>query len=145
LQLRHAVELRGSCRCRPVVFGALTFVAMCLGGVRSTAQVPPPGTQSDSTISGIVLNRVTHEPIGHALVYSGDERFAAFTDDHGHFELTVTAPPQNSMSGMAGNWASLQARKPGFLEDPRRLGRTTIGQNEIVLWLVPEGLIVGAR
>src|SRR5437588_6078174 len=41
-----------------------------------------------ASIHGTVLNSVTREPIGRALVVSSDNRFAIMTDDQGHFEFT---------------------------------------------------------
>ncbi|HMD42227.1 MAG TPA: hypothetical protein VKH45_04050 [Candidatus Acidoferrum sp.] len=40
-----------------------------------------------ASIHGTVLNRVTDEPIGHALVYSPDKQYATLTDDRGYFEF----------------------------------------------------------
>src|SRR5438445_7050377 len=40
-----------------------------------------------SSIHGTVLNRLTHEPISRALVYSTDQQYATLTDDRGHFEF----------------------------------------------------------
>jgi hypothetical protein len=34
-----------------------------------------------SALHGTVINSITREPVAHALVFSGDDRFAAFTDD----------------------------------------------------------------
>src|ERR1700692_3333336 len=42
-----------------------------------------------TTIRGTVINRITHEPIGRALVYSPDNRFARLTDSEGHFEYLI--------------------------------------------------------
>ena len=42
------------------------------------------------TIRGIVINSVTKEPVGRALVFSPDNRFATMTDSEGRFEFTLT-------------------------------------------------------
>jgi hypothetical protein len=42
-----------------------------------------------SSLRGTVINSVTHEAIGRALVFSPDNRFATFTDDQGHFEFQL--------------------------------------------------------
>jgi hypothetical protein len=111
------------------------------------AQAQQPGDQASGTLSGTVLNSVTHEPIGRALVYSMDERSAAFTDDHGHFELTLPAPPQPGPNGVDMGYGQfpLQATKPGFLSDSGLRGSIPVGdgQKEVTLSLVPEALIVG--
>ena len=92
-----------------------------------------------------MLNSVTHEPLGRALVYSQDGRFATFTDDHGHFELSGVAP--TPIPGQPNNYNSpmLMAKKPGFLSDSMQRGGEVIatGQKEVTLSLVPEALIVG--
>jgi len=107
-----------------------------------------------SSIHGTVLNRLTHEPISRALVYSTDQQYATLTDDRGHFEFkfppqepepqqyTVRSfrryPPNNRP-------AEFQARKPGFLqiENNPSNGRASTNQSEITIYLTPESLIVG--
>src|SRR5271163_3212417 len=42
-----------------------------------------------NSIRGTVINGVTHEPIGRALVYTQDNRFAAWSDSDGHFEYPL--------------------------------------------------------
>ena len=93
-------------------------------------------------IRGIVINSVTHEPIGRALVYSPDNRFATMTNSEGRFEFTLAQPeegnenksvPANSTTmtqcvgdscttyssnGGQSRPTQLMARKPGFLNDP---------------------------
>jgi hypothetical protein len=97
-------------------------------------------------VSGTVVNRVTHEPIGRALVFSADQRLATFTDDHGHFELDLEGPPTPSGAQFgAGYQMSLQAKKPGFLTDAgsQKVISVVGGQKEVTLSLLPEALIVG--
>jgi hypothetical protein len=125
-------------------------------GSSSTANLP-------SSVHGTVLNRITHEPIGRALVYSPDQRFAALTDDRGHFEFKF--PPQESEP--EGNLSAptdsgpmsarqvrvlqnlrpnvFMARKPGFLQGTRdpSYGRANATQPEITIYLDPESLIIG--
>lgn len=110
------------------------------------SQTAQGGSCVADTISGTVLNSVTHEPIGRALVYSADERFATLTDDHGHFELSMPEPPQSPEARWMGNGQPvLQAKKPGYLAEQGPHGKAIIGPNpkEVTLSLVPEGLIVG--
>jgi hypothetical protein len=111
-------------------------------------------------IRGTVVNSVTHEPVGRALVYSPDNRFAMMSDAGGHFEFKI---PRKKSEPAAGNETgdvaifgrlqyavrsgpnALRARKPGFLEDPR-LTETILSneaEQEVTIHLVPEGLIVG--
>jgi len=95
------------------------------------------------TIRGQVLNRVTHEPVPRALVYSPDNRFATLTDGEGRFEFTVPDSQQTEPSQNIPD--SLFARKPGFLDDrlrPHFAGHVTPGK-KVALWLTPEALIVG--
>src|SRR4029077_11250569 len=56
---------------------------------RTSAQGTKSGKEDSYIIRGTVVNSVTHAPIGRALVYSTDNRFAKMTDDQGHFELKV--------------------------------------------------------
>jgi hypothetical protein len=100
--------------------------------------------QVSDNISGNVVNSVTHEPIGRALVYTSDERYATFTDDHGYFELTLpgqASPP--GMQGLGRPQAVLQAKKPGFLSEFGKPNLVTAGQKDVVQFLVPEALIAG--
>ena len=114
-----------------------------LGVVQSHSQVRPTD-ESSGNISGTVLNSITHEPIGRALVYSSDGRFATFTDDHGHFELSGVVPTPIPGQPNTYNTPVLMAKKPGFLSDSMQRGEAVApGQKEIVLSLLPEGLIVG--
>jgi hypothetical protein len=105
------------------------------------------------SIHGTVVNSVTNEPIGHALVYSPDNQFATMTDDQGHFEFVLSEsiffdpnvhPPRSALFP-ATRPDQLRARKPGFLadEDVFQSGRVGPEQKEVTLALTPESLIVG--
>lgn len=72
------------------------------------------------------------------MVYSADQRYATFTDDHGRFELTLLAA---ELAAGANAQLVLDARRPGFRSRDSSLVLT--GQGEVTLWLVPEGLITG--
>jgi hypothetical protein len=124
---------------------ATAFVFVLLCGARSYSQVQPPDEHASDTISGTVVNSVTHEPIGRALVYSVDGRYATFTDDHGHFELSLPNSPQGPSRMAANGQAVLQVKKPGFLSDPGPRGSANVGhgEKEVTLSLVPEALIIG--
>jgi hypothetical protein len=131
-------------------------VAQFSQGSSSTDNLP-------SIVHGTVLNRITHEPIGRALVYSPDQRYAALTDDRGHFEFKfpaqesepkgVLSAPNNAGPLSARQVRVLQnvkptvfmARKPGFLQntsDPS-YGRANATEPEITIYLDPESLIIG--
>lgn len=117
-----------------------------------------------SSVHGTVLNRLTHQPIGRALVFTLDQQYATLTDDRGHFEFKFPPPPE---SGAAENATSatapealrarqlrmlrngqahiFMARKPGFLENARNPSHNpaTNGQTDFTIYLDPESLIVG--
>jgi len=116
-----------------------------------------------NTIHGVVVNGVTREPIGHALVFSADNRFATMTDDQGRFELPFPQPVPGKESRSSevysigeavydfGSYAmfsnSLKARKPGFLrsENSARTENDPFAAAgmDVTITLVPEALIVG--
>ena len=109
-------------------------------------QAQTPDQHPGNSISGTVVNSVTHEPIGRALVYTVDNRYATFTDDHGHFELTPDEPtPSPDPGGQPNAQALLLVKKPGFLTiaGPRAGTSAVAGQKDLTLTLVPEALIVG--
>jgi hypothetical protein len=95
-----------------------------------------------NSIRGTVINGLTHEPIARALVYTPDNRFAAWSDSDGHFEY----PLPKALTNDAGflSVCCVQARKPGFLSDPDQEQGVgfTLGR-EPTIALLPEGLIRG--
>ncbi len=119
--------------------------------------------QAPSSVHGTVLNRITHEPISRALVFSSDQQYATLTDGRGHFEFKFPPPepePTESLTAtpdvgalrvrrvrILGNSQPMvfQARKPGFLDSAGNLSysRATTNQSEITIYLDPESLIVG--
>ncbi len=119
----------------------------------------PP--EDASSIHGTVLNRLTHEPISRALVYSADQQYATLTDDRGHFEFKFPPQgpePQQNLPAAADFYlvrkprfsrnyspAEFQARKPGFLPSENRPTdlRAAPSQSEITIYLDPESLIIG--
>src|SRR5438128_1910011 len=84
-------RLRCSAPLWPIAFFIIIVISV------STLSHPQPGYAQDtqgsnppsSSLRGTVINSVTREPVARALVYSQDNRFAAFTDDQGHFEFEV--------------------------------------------------------
>jgi hypothetical protein len=137
------------------VAALLSLLAMGSLFATRTAAQDQQSTQHPSSIRGTVINAVTGEPIGHALVYTPDNRFARLTDGEGHFEYPLNQIPfeTNNDSGLSviGRqdqpqfmYCCLQARKPGFLTDPseEQGGAISLG-SEPVIALVPEGRIIG--
>ncbi|MFZ1010809.1 MAG: hypothetical protein WAN65_28475 [Candidatus Sulfotelmatobacter sp.] len=113
----------------------VSLLALVLFIERSEAQSPDADT-AQNKIHGTVINAVTHDPIGRALVYSGDNHFATLTDSEGRFEFTQ---PENS--GARYPW---MARKPGFLEELNRRNEVEVSQSgALTISLVPEALIQG--
>ncbi len=138
--------------------------APLLGGVSNVQNSSMGGYTTDGpdSIHGTVLNRVTHKPISRALVYSPGNQYATLTDDRGHFEFKFpplqNEPELNSIGDPAARLDPNRARaipnfrpnvyfarKPGFLpnENEPPSYQTYTEQTEIILYLVPESLIVG--
>ena len=117
------------------------------------------GSQADdqkNNIRGIVVNSITHEPIGRVLVSSPGDRLAALTDAEGNFEFTLPktandGPGADFDSGQAhrprpgaGGPLWLTARKPGFLDRPNEAGQVqAIPGAEVTISLTPEAVIKG--
>jgi hypothetical protein len=107
-------------------------------------------------VHGTVVNAVTHEPVGRALVCSSDNRFATLTDGEGHFQFTVPEANPNLGSdsafeirprevfspGSVSGPSWLMARKPGFLDDPNTQVEASPAK-DLTISLLPEALITG--
>jgi hypothetical protein len=133
---------------------AMLFVLCAIAGP-APAQSPQPENKSADGIRGTVVNSVTHDPIGRALVYSPDNRLAAMTDSEGHFEFTLAKPDNNDntnegsgspnkRSYQRANIFGLMARKPGFIEG--RIAQTLQSGDagkDFVISLTPESLVLG--
>ncbi|HXZ41343.1 MAG TPA: hypothetical protein VEG68_11440 [Terriglobales bacterium] len=113
-----------------------------------------PTSPEKESIRGTVVNSVTHEAIGRALVFSPDNRFATMTDSEGHFEFTFSTPSTTqegtgTESVVRINPApdlpdTLMARKPGFLDDRNtRVSTRSAAGKDLTISLTPEALIVG--
>ncbi|MFZ0770390.1 MAG: carboxypeptidase-like regulatory domain-containing protein [Candidatus Sulfotelmatobacter sp.] len=107
-----------------------------------------------NVVHGTVINSVTHQPIGRALVHSPDNRYATLTDGEGHFEFAPPKAADESGSSSfeaqprqmwpAGALGWLMARKPGFLDDPRETRQVKVSPGaDVTISLVPEALIKG--
>jgi hypothetical protein len=129
---------------------ALTF----LTGAKSQAQ-----SRSDNagTISGVVINSVTHLGIDRALVSSPDNRFATLTNSEGRFEFKLmqidsandssdSNRPQGPSPAAGSNRPyALMARKPGFLNDSNQpvYSLQNDVSKDVTLVLIPESVIAG--
>lgn len=132
------------------LFVAILGVVFWSAGREIAAQDSPE--KAFNTIRGTVINSLTREPIGRALVFSPDNRFATMTDSYGTFEFKV--PPEDNPSTVGvvigdgpmqpNRPYMLSARKPGFLEDPNQQNRLLDSSSkEITISLTPEALIIG--
>jgi len=136
----------------------------CCGDVGLLCARPDATPEAESdTITGTVVNSVTHEPVGRALVYSPDNRFATLTDSAGHFEFKVPSSETERRSERPELFAGptaispsqqvrapifLLARKPGFLSNQNSYPNTppmpvSPGQKDVTIYLVPAALIAG--
>jgi hypothetical protein len=145
--------------------GRLFSKVVALAGILSCC-VPQSKAQDTASekktfnIHGTVLNSVTREPIGRALVVSADNRFATLTDEQGHFEFTLpeTGPDKSGETGSSTGTvfrfspernlsypAALTARKPGFLSYGPGVQnfQPAIPNQDLTILLVPEAAIVG--
>jgi hypothetical protein len=138
-----------------ITASAMLLFVLCVVARPASAQNPQPENKSADSIRGTVVNGVTHEPIGRALVYSPDNRLAAMTDSEGHFEFTLAKPDNNDntnegsgsankLSYQRANIFGLMARKPGFIEG--RIAQTPQSGSagkDFVISLTPESLVIG--
>lgn len=151
--------------CRMGTYSAIFLAVglfLCFANTCSLfAQAANSANDGTVTIRGTVVNSVTHAPVGHALVYSGDNRFAKLTDDEGRFEFKVPGPEGETLGSMTGfNETSsglggavsrtiysgifLMARKPGYSQTQGEQPVIAPGEaSEITILLVPEARIIG--
>lgn len=138
---------------------------ICCRAPRLTAQSSSAAVEQPDRLRGTVVNRLTQEPIGRALVFSPDNRFAAMTDDRGRFEFTFAPVERQQTGGSSGGSnfqaqptfptaqmlppgtdrpGQLMARKNGFLPLP---GHETVlvrpEQQELTISMVPEARVIG--
>lgn len=151
--------------CRVGTYSAVFWAVglfLCFANTYSLfAQAANSANDGTVTIRGTVVNSVTHAPVGHALVYSGDNRFAKLTDDEGRFEFKVTGPEAETLGSTTGfNETSsgfkgvvsrtiysgiyFMARKAGYFQSPAEQPAIAAdGPAEITISLVPEARIIG--
>ena len=147
-----------------VVAWARSVVMVCASvlvfaaGMAVLGQENAGGGEAASTtvvLRGRVVNKVTGEAIGRALVTTAGNEFATMTNDRGEFEFVMTQRESETNSEVAGNGvvlrtkgpnarkAALRAKKPGYLESrwtDERIAETSTG---VTIYLVPEAMIVG--
>jgi hypothetical protein len=143
--------------------GTLAVFLCTSGNQLLFAQAGSSGGEDSYTISGIVVNGVTHAPVGHALVFSQDNRLAMLTDEAGHFAFKVPHPPRAQgpgpqtltqtfssrgamLPGAPPSNVYLMARKPGYFESRAQqptMDPDSSGSARITISLVPESLIIG--
>ena len=140
----------------------LMFSGCCLLVQPGFGQLPQMENAPSLTIRGTVINSVTREPVGHALVYSQDNRFATMTDSEGHFEFVLSKSDDDKSTGSEASLSPahstayttgpymLMARKPGFVQPNARTVVVSSAQDqgakpgsETTIQLVPEALITG--
>ncbi len=141
---------------RPFAF-ILLLCVWCVSAKSVSAQSPQPENKQADSIHGTVVNSVTHEPIGRALVFSSDNRFATMTDSEGRFQLSFgqagTGEEKDDASASTDRLSrretsvrvAVGARKPGFLtqESVTISVPPDASSKELTLSLTPEALIVG--
>ena len=135
----------------------LLLLTACVCTRQALTQAVEPN-EPPRSIHGTVVNSVTQAPVGRALVYSPDNRFATLADGEGHFEFDLpqvkgeTSDNFGFESQVVQEWPSagpidhisLMARKPGFLDDPNERNQfEAIPGSEITIPLMPEALITG--
>src|SRR5215472_1174750 len=146
--------------------GALALGAVflcCFGAIKPLcAQTTRTVEPESDTLRGTVVNSLTHEPIGRALVYSPNNRYATMTDSQGRFEFKFARAEREPTPGSGATsivWSSpsyprhaatnrpsmLMARKPGFLpdNDGQQVFQLSETQQELTIPLAPEALITG--
>ena len=138
----------------------ITLAVLPLMAPSTFAQGSYSNNNQAHTVRGTVINSVTHEPIGRALVYSSDNRFATMTDSQGRFEFPIPASENSSHIGATAGVGNtlyqgtgqvvisngpgvLLAKKPGFLTDYDQEAQYLQRGGEVTLSLMPEALIVG--
>src|SRR4051812_10947095 len=142
-------------RSRSNIGAIAALVFLITTSCRVFSQQARPASEATETIQGTVINQVSGEGIGRALVFSPDNRYATLTDGQGHFEFTVPNPKEDSEENgsfvfgqrptlmMRGApLLGLSARKPGFLDNSDPAGMTERGA-EMTIRLVPEAIIKG--
>jgi hypothetical protein len=144
---------------------AVARVIVCLVAMNTVvfAGQQVGGAAAEKTVlRGTVVNAITHQPVGRAVVASPDNRFATMTDERGRFEMVFkgkkTVAPATTAVLSAGTSAAapqqttvdrpdfLTARRVGFLNF-QTSGNPGVAlardQEEVTIPLTPESRVVG--
>src|SRR5579883_2489744 len=162
--MRKVLSLMPSCLSWIATMCSLLVTVSIAAGTQdgSTGSAMSARQETTYSLSGTVVNSVTGEPIGHALVQLNADapatpvstkrqvivlegpvkagQSSTLTDSEGHFKF----------DGLQQMRASVSARKPGFFSSDQLLEgpapeNVEIGQNSdpVLIKLIPEGLITG--
>jgi hypothetical protein len=165
VNLRRLARNAGEPGLTKIIVCAVALSLCFAENFRTSAQGRKSEREDSYTIRGTVVNSVTHAAIGHALVYSTDNRFAKMTDDQGHFEFKVPlheteqTRPSGPVAGSGFSSLSVvpqggttyfsiffMARKLGYLQRENGEEGTQVelgASSEMTISLMPEALITG--
>ena len=109
--LRFAIHRLNRDRCVTL----LSILALSLGCVPSLVesglcQAVTKSHDATRIIRGIVVNKLTGEPISRALVFSRDNRLGMLTDDSGRFEFTISTLEKPSDAEIFFSWATAESK-----------------------------------
>jgi hypothetical protein len=103
--------------CLVVCFAAVCFATM--SGAMFAQQQQSETANEKTVLRGVVVNSVTHQPVGRALVKSTDGRFATMTNDRGQFEMRFkekkSGPGNGGAAGSPGAWFAASSDGAGGL------------------------------
>jgi len=137
--------------CLPIRLISIFFTSLLAVVPFTLESVFAQAEPQKSTISGVVINKVTRAPVPRALVTTPDNRHATFTDSSGQFEFDMVNENTNTpgASGELTRVANsepdrtwITARKPGFIMEGKNGTMASAGK-EVTIALTPEALIVG--
>lgn len=129
----------------------------CLWLVQSGfCQAVTKSHNASQIIRGIVVNKLTGEPISRALVFSLDNSLGMLTDDSGRFEFTISTGRKpsgtqiftfgnrnSSLAHISAGSDNLIIKKPGFLEDAEVTSHQDASGRNLTISLLPEAIIHG--
>ena len=92
------------------IASVVTCFVAANGVVLAQQQTNSTTADAKTVLRGTVVNSVTHQPVGRAVVLSQDGRFAVMTNDRGQFEMRFkvkkSAPPAGDSVRSANNGAA---------------------------------------
>jgi hypothetical protein len=119
-----------------IIFTQLFLLVSCMSFF-AWSQAQQASEPAGKSVSGTVLNSVSREPVGRVMVYSADQRYATFTDEHGRFEINLAETETPAVNVQI----PLDVRRPGFRSRGSNLVRW--GEENVTMWLVPQAVITG--